>query len=86
MRDRGQPVDVDVRLVKAIEQHQAVNACVVHSVGEVAEGREKRRQFHGNRDHQGGFEFCYHVANTPLDGKSRDVGLRDDVVLDAACI
>ena len=45
-----QRLDVDVRLVEAVEQHQAVGAGAVERRGQVRQRRVERRQLHRDRD------------------------------------
>ena len=49
-RDRLEGLDVDVGLVEAVEQHEAVGARPVQLLGEVRQRREERRQLDGHRD------------------------------------
>ena len=49
-RRRLERLEVDVGLVEAVEEHQAVGAERVELVGEVREGGEERRQLHRHRD------------------------------------
>lgn len=59
-RYRHRP-DVDVRLVKTVEQDEAIGARTIELPGDVSERREERRDFDGDRDSEDPLQLRGHV-------------------------
>ena len=53
--------EIDIGLVEAIEQHQAVGAGLIEALGHVREVAEERAQLDGDRDVDGGFDGLQNV-------------------------
>ena len=60
-------LDVDVGLVKAVEQDQPVGAGLVELTGEMGEGGEERRQLDGDRDRDAALHLAHDVDGLALD-------------------
>ena len=62
MRRDRQFLNVEIRLIEPVEQHQSIGTGSVEFLGDVTECREKWREFHRNRDLQRPFEFVHDLA------------------------
>ena len=73
-------LDVDVRLIEAVEKNHAGCAERVELFGEMAGRREERRQFHRDRDGDGVPDLCQDVDRALFHRDSGFVGIGGDVI------